>query len=299
MRKSLLVAATVLLAWPALAEVPTVAVSIKPLHGLVSMVMKGVGEPILVVSGNASPHSTALKPSDARALAKAKLVVWVGPNVEGFLAKPLKGRNDALAMMAVPGMTLMAGREGGVWAEHAHEAAHQENETDGHLWLDAGNAVRLTASVAERLAALDPEHAATYAANAEAARARIAAVDAALAVQLKPLAGRPYAVFHDATQYFEARYGLSPVGSITVDPDRPPSAKRMAALRDRLKGAGVACVFREPQFAGSTVDALAQAAGARVGVLDPEGGLVEAGPEAWVTIMTGMGRSLSECLSGG
>lgn len=301
MRKSLLITTTfaLLLTRPVLAEVPAVAVSIKPLHGLVATVMQGVGEPSLVVAGNASPHTYALKPSDARALAKAKLVVWVGPHFEGFLAKPLKGRKDTLAMTAIPGMTLLEGREGGVWEEHHDEAAHHhDDETDGHLWLDPDNAARLVTAVAERLAGLDPEHATAYRANAEAARKRIADVDAGLASRLRPLAGRPYVVFHDAYQYLETRYGLTPVGSITVDPDRPPSAKRMTALRDRLKGAGVACVFREPQFAGRTVDALAQAAGARVGVLDPEGGQVEAGPDAWLRIMAGLGASLSECLSG-
>jgi zinc transport system substrate-binding protein len=302
MRKTLFTVATLalLLVRPVFAEVPPVAVSIKPLHGLVAMVMQGVGEPALIVAGNASPHSYALKPSDARALAKARLVVWVGPRFEGFLAKPLKGRQDTLAITAVPGMTLLEGREGGVWEVHHDGAAHHhDDETDGHLWLDPDNAARLVAAVAERLATLDPAHASAYRANAEAAGARIAEVDAGLAARLKPLAGRPYVVFHDAYQYLETRYGLTPVGAITVDPDRPPSAKRMGALRDRLKGAGVTCVFREPQFAGRTVEALAQSAGARVGVLDPEGGLVDAGPDAWVRIMTGLGDSLSECLSGG
>ncbi|MBT5817729.1 MAG: zinc ABC transporter substrate-binding protein, partial [Proteobacteria bacterium] len=38
------------------AEVPRVVADIAPVHSLVSMVMKGVGEPKLLVPQNVSPH---------------------------------------------------------------------------------------------------------------------------------------------------------------------------------------------------------------------------------------------------
>jgi zinc transport system substrate-binding protein len=216
------------------------------------------------------------------------------------MARALKGRTDTLAMADLPGVTLLPAREGGVWEPHAdHGHDHDDDGPDGHMWLDPGNAARLVAAVAERLTALDPAHAGAYAANAKAEQDRINALDAEVAAQLKPLADRHYVVFHDATQYFERRYGLEPAGSVTVDPDHPPSARRLAALRDRLKAEKVACVFREPQFAGPTMAALAQDTGARAGVLDPEGTEVAAGPDAWEAIMAGLGQALIGCLSGG
>ncbi|MGE5503974.1 MAG: zinc ABC transporter substrate-binding protein [Actinomycetota bacterium] len=302
MRKTLIAALLGLfVAASAHAEAPMVAVSIKPLHGLVAAVMKGVAEPALIVSGVASPHTYALKPSDARALQAARLVVWVGPRFEGFLARSLAGRTDTLAMADIPGMTLLPAREGGVWEPHAHHGHgdHDEDGPDGHLWLDPANAARLVSAVAERLAALDPAHAQAFRANAAAELARINALDAALKARLAPLAGGTYVVFHDATQYFEHHYGLTPAGSVTVDPDRPPSGRRLAALRDRLKAGKVACVFREPQFAGATMATLAADAGARTGILDPEGTQVPAGPDAWETIMSGLATALTDCLSGG
>lgn len=41
------------------AEVPNVVVSIKPIHSLVASIMKGLGEPALIVEGAASPTHTA------------------------------------------------------------------------------------------------------------------------------------------------------------------------------------------------------------------------------------------------
>ncbi len=69
---------------------PDVVVSIKPIHSLVASIMKGVGEPSLIVEGAASPHTYTLKPSNAQALENADVVFWVGHGLEAFLEKPLE-----------------------------------------------------------------------------------------------------------------------------------------------------------------------------------------------------------------
>lgn len=303
-----LIALTLLaFALPARAEVPKVMASIQPLHSLVASVMKGVGEPGLVVSGAQSEHTYALKPSDARALQAARVVVLVDEHYETFLAKSLKGRKDSLDVIALadlPGATTLPARQGGVWEAdhddhggHGHDH-HQHGAMDGHLWLDPGNARLLVTAVADRLSELDNEHAATYRANATATVERLEALDIQLKARLAPVAAKPFVVFHDAYQYVEKRYGLAAAGAITVDPDRPPSAKRLAALRDRLRAAGAACVFREPQFPAPVVRTLAEAAGARQGVLDPQGADIPAGPEHYFTLMTRLADGLASCLEG-
>ena len=78
-----------LFGWPARATSPTVVVSIKPIHSLVSGVMEGVGVAKLLITGNQSPHNYALKPSDIRSLNEATVVFWIGEELETFLVKPL------------------------------------------------------------------------------------------------------------------------------------------------------------------------------------------------------------------
>ena len=106
---ALLMAAT-----PVLAEAPRVVVSIKPLHALVSEVMSGVGEPMLLFSNSASPHDTRLRPSRVRALSRAQLVVWVGPALERSLASTLVNINSAnrhgLAALDLPELKKLAAR---------------------------------------------------------------------------------------------------------------------------------------------------------------------------------------------
>lgn len=297
------------------AEVPKVMASVQPLHSLVASVMKGVGEPGLVVSGAQSEHTYALKPSDARALQAARVVVLVDENYETFLAKPLKSRKgslDVIALADLPGAHVLPTRKGGLWEEddddhdghdhheknHGHEHEHHHHgAVDGHVWLDPANARLLVTAVAERLAELDPPHADTYRGNAEATIARLEALDGELKARLEPVKDKPFVVFHDAYQYVEKRYGLTAAGAVTVDPERPPAPRRLAELRDRLKAAGAACVFREPQFPAPVVQTLADAAGARVGVLDPQGADIPPGPDQYFTLMTRLADSLASCLA--
>ena len=85
----------VLAAGAARAETPSVVASIAPVHSLVASVMKGVGEPELLVPADVSDHDYAMKPSDLRAMAGADLVVWIGEPLETYLAKPLETEGGA------------------------------------------------------------------------------------------------------------------------------------------------------------------------------------------------------------
>jgi len=297
---------------PAVAA-PQVVASIKPIHSLVAAVMEGVGSPALIVKGAASPHTYAMKPSDAKALASADVVVWIGPAFEGFLAKPLAsaGKATVVELMDAPGLTLLDAREGGAWEAHDHghkhdhdhkhghgHDDHDHDEVNSHIWLSPPNAKRIVAVTAEALSAKDPANAGTYAANAARVSAALDALDAELKAALAPVAGRPFVVFHDAYQYFEAYYGLNGVGAITVSPDRRPSAKRLAAIRDKIKSLGAVCVFAEPQFEPTLVNTVVEGTQARTGTLDAEAADIAEGPDLYPTLMRRLASSLADCLKG-
>ncbi len=120
------------LAAPASAA-PEVVVSIKPLHSLVSGVMKGVGEPHLLIKGAASPHTFSLKPSDAGVLERARVIFWVGEALAPSLERPLEvlpKRAKVVAMAELKGLKLLKLREGGLW--EAHDDHHDEMEKGDH-----------------------------------------------------------------------------------------------------------------------------------------------------------------------
>jgi len=160
------------------------------------------------------------------------------------------------------------------------------------------NAQVMVAAIADALATADPAHATAYRANAQAATAQLDTLIADLSADLEPLADAPFVVFHDAYQYFEHRFGLRAVGSITVNPEASPGAARLTEIRDRIRDQGAACVFSEPQFEPRLVRVVVEGTDARAGVLDPLGADLAEGPDLYDTLLRGLAASLRDCLEG-
>jgi len=326
----LLATVTALVALSATAvAAPRVVASIKPVHSLVAAVMQGVGTPTLLVSGAGSPHNYALRPSEARQLQSVELVVWVGPGMEAFLAKPVASLGDrarVLTLIGAPGVELLAGRSGGIWEvhDHDHHAAddhadgdhdddhhdddhrkdshhdhhHDTSEVDAHIWLDPDNAMAIGRLVAASLSELDPDNAASYRRNADRLAGRIATMAAGIDADVAAVRARPYVVFHDAYQYFEHRFATAAAGAVTVSPEREPGARRLSQIRRRIVAQGIVCVFREPQFEPAIITTIADGTPARVGVLDPLGAVIPPGPDAYIVLMQRLTTSLVDCLAG-
>lgn len=320
-------------ATPARAELK-VTVTIKPVHALVSQVMEGVGTPTLLVQGTASPHTYALRPSEARALSHATVFFRVSESVEPFTRKLVAALPEAVRVVTLadsPGIALLDIRTGETFEQHdhAHDGGHDHHDhghkhdhdhkhdhghdnhdhadhhdhgsgsRDGHVWLDPENARKMVAEIARVLSEAAPDKAETFKANAARADEALVRLQSEIAEDLAPLKDKPFVVFHDAFQYFEHRFGLAAVGSITVSPEARPSAKRLTEIRRKLARLSAACVFSEPQFQPKLVAAVTEGTSARAGTLDPEGALVDPGPAAYETLLRNLSAGLKSCLAQG
>jgi len=284
---------------PALAAGPKVVVTLKPVHSLVSGVMAGIGQPHLLLAAGADPHSHAMRPSEARALAAADAVFWIGPALEGYLQKPLASlaaKARVVALSDSPGVILLPARAGGIWAEDQDHGQH-EHSRDPHIWLDPRNAQAMVGQVVTVLAQLDPGNDGAYRRNGVRVIAGLVALEAEIARQLASVRALPYMVLHDAYQYFEARFYTNALGAIAVAPDRKPGARRIAAIRQRLAQGRVRCLFREAQFPANLVDTLTAGLDVRVAGLDPIGRDIAAGPDAYGRILRQLSGSMENCLS--
>jgi zinc transport system substrate-binding protein len=312
--------AAILFATPAFAA-PKVVVSVLPAHAIVSAVMGETGKPELLLSGQMSEHTARFSPAQISALGKADLVFVMGAGLEAKLTQ-LSGSEAVngkvfIELTRAEGVRSLPLREGGAWEAHDHEHDHNAGEAghdhdhdedhakdamtpafDPHSWLDPANAAAMARAAARALSGADPENAAAYAANAEAFAASLDALSAEIMAELAPVKDRPYVVFHDAYQYFEARFGLKPVGSIADVAASAPSAKRLKEIRDKLATTGAVCVFREPQFDDSFVRVVTEGTKARAGVLDGIGADLEPGPGAYTALLRNLAKSLKDCLSG-
>ena len=174
---------------------------------------------------------------------------------------------------------------------------HGHGEFDPHVWLDPINAKAIVHEIEEALVKADPKNAKKYEANAVRMAGKLDQLVTELRAQLQPVQGKGFIVFHDAYQYFEQRFGVAAIGSITVSPEVMPGAERVRDLREKIKDLGATCVFSEPQFEPKLVRTLVDGTGARTGVLDPLGSSLTKGPDLYFQLVREMARSLKECLS--
>jgi zinc transport system substrate-binding protein len=282
-----------LLATPALAKVPSVVTDIPPVQSLVAQVMGDLGQPVLLLAKGADEHDFQLRPSQARAVADADLVVWIGPELTPWLESAMDARTEgaaALELLHTEATSLQP------YAVAEGEEGHDHDGTDPHAWLDPANAKVWLGLIAAELSRLDPEHAAIYAANAAAATEDISTLDTELATILAPMKGKPIVTFHAAYGYFAAHYGLTLVGSIAVGDAASPGAKHLQALRATMEAGAVLCIFPEIQHDPDLVRQLAEGTGAKTGgALDPVGSSLEPGPGAYAALLIGMARIIADC----
>ncbi|WP_134676547.1 zinc ABC transporter substrate-binding protein ZnuA [Ectopseudomonas khazarica] len=285
-----------------------VLTSIKPLQLIAAAVQDGVGAPEVLLPSGASPHHYALRPSDVRRVRDADLLYWVGADLENFLPRVLNNRQKPqVAVQDLPGMALR--HFGDSHEEHAghgedhadedlgHDHDHRPGSLDAHLWLSPVNARVIAARMAADLSALDAANAARYAANLQAFEQRLDALDGRIRPQLAALQGKPYFVFHEAFDYFEAAYGLKHAGVFSVLTEVQPGARHVAAMRERLQAAGPSCVFSEPPLRPRLAETLTAGLPVRLAELDALGGTLPVDATAYPLLLENLANGLSECLN--
>jgi zinc transport system substrate-binding protein len=277
-----------------------VLTSIKPVQLIAAAVQDGVGVPEVLLPPGASPHNYALRPSDVRRVQSADLLYWIGPDMEGFLPRVLKGRNlPSVALQDLPGLKLRRFAEDShSHAEEAddHDHDHRPGSLDAHLWLSPVNARVIAGKIANDLSAADPANAARYQSNLKAFDERLDALDLRLKARLAAIEGKPYFVFHEAFDYFEDAYGLKHAGVFSVAAEVQPGAQHVAAMRARLQEVGKTCVFSEPPLRPRLAETLVAGLPVKLAELDALGGYTPATAQGYEQVLEKLGNDLAGCL---
>ncbi|TNJ04375.1 zinc ABC transporter substrate-binding protein [Aeromonas veronii] len=288
-----------------------VLTTIKPLGFIAAAITDGVSEPKVLLPTGASPHDFSLRPSDIRNINSAGLVVWVGPELEGFMAKPLANHPHALALTQVEGMPLFNYATQDSHGSHDHDdhdhAAHEHGDhdegheghhhegVDPHIWLGPTQAKVIAKAIASELGKLDPANQARYDANLAAFDTKVDAKDKVIAGQMKAVNEKGYFVFHEAYGYWERHYGMSSKGHFTVSPERRPGAKTLVDIRKALEEKQASCIYAEPQFSPAVIESVARNTGAKVLLLDEVGEQVPLGPDGYPQFMQQLADAFAQC----
>lgn len=260
--------------------------SIKPL-ALIAQEIAGNDIAVDTLLPNAaSPHDYPLKMSDHRRLREATLVLWIGPELESFLDKPIRNLPIGRSISAYDLPEIH-------WPNEAEETDHHHDGHDPHLWLNPQNAVVIAKTLAKRLSEMEPGKSSIFISRAEAFSSAMKVFDGELEAQMEPLKNRGFAVYHEGYAHFVRRYELNQLGYVTYMPERRPGARHIHELHQVVKEKGV-CLFTEPYQASTYVKELAKELDLRLGYVDPIG---DNQVKSYRELLEKMGQAFSACLT--
>jgi len=246
-----------------------------------------------LVGPDGDAHVYEPTPADARALARAGLLVVNGLDFEGWLPRLVKSSGfSGRQVVASEGIVPLAwsepgggheghaghGHHGGHDHDHDHDHGHDHDhaagtdghrhgELDPHAWQSLANGVIYVRNITQALEAADPGHAAYYRQRAGKYTARLQALDTRIKAEFAaiPAQRRKVVTSHDAFQYFGKAYGVEFVAPEGISTEAEASAGDVARIVDQIRAENLAAVFVENITDRRLIEQITRETGARVG----------------------------------
>lgn len=203
-------------------EQPRVLSSIRPLALVVESLAGDLITSEVLLSGGESPHHLALKMSQIEKIKRAELVVWVGPELENYLVKPLQKHSSQIALSKIAGIH---------WLSASDNHAHSPAQGDPHLWLNLDNIVLLSDVLTRDLIRLLPAHQSLIESRKQSFVRELKSVNEQTRDELNQLTGG-FISYHQALDYYVSTYKLNHIASVLEGSDERPGAKHIAELKN-------------------------------------------------------------------
>lgn len=230
--------------------------------------------------GYQDPHFVEAKPSFVLKLHNADLLIVVGRELEGSWLPALitQARNAKL-------------QPGGAGYLDASQTARILDVPTGpitramgdvhpqgnpHYWLDPANGRRIAEAIQKKLAELQPNDAAYFAERYADFDRRLTAAQQRWTAMFAPYRGIKVVTYHRSWPNFADAFGIEVVGYVEPKPGIPPSPSHTLALIQEMKRQGIKLILVEPYFGLKTPNRVAAQTGAKVVVLPPSVGGVDA-----------------------
>lgn len=277
-----------------------VVTSVRPLAFIATAITDGVTQTQVLLPDGASPHVYAMRPSDIKIMRNADVFVWIGPEMEVFLEKPIKQLNKdrLLTLSDIPQIAQMINHEQHDEKHHQDndEQDHDHQHEDMHIWMSPQIAKYIASSLSIELIKQYPQSQDKIKRNLQEFNFQLEQTEEKIGNMLNPLNGKRYFVFHDAYSYFEKSFGLNSLGHFTINPEIPPGAQRLNQIREILKQNKAECIFSEPQFKPTVINTVTQGMHVRQGILDPLGSNIELNKNSYMQFLEQLSQQFANCL---
>lgn len=283
------------LALPAQAEPLRVVSSFSILNDMVREIGgdKVMASSIVPVNGDA--HSFEPRPSDAKTLASAQLLVINGLDFEAWLPRLQQSAGykgpQVVATQGIQPLDFEGGDDhahGGAEdhddhhdhdhshdqgsghdkapaADSAHE--HSHGSQDPHAWQSLSQAQVYIRNISQGLSQADPANADYYRQRAQDYAQRVQQLDDSIRSRLRaiPAEQRKVITSHDAFAYLGKEYGITFISLVGVSSQAEPSAREIAQVIEQARREHIRAIFVENTVSPKLVEQVARETGAKVG----------------------------------
>ncbi|HRL20568.1 MAG TPA: metal ABC transporter substrate-binding protein [Alcaligenes sp.] len=287
-----------LLVWalPVQAEPLRVVSSFSILHDMVREIGGDKVAASVIVPANGDAHSFEPRPSDAKTLASAQLLVINGLDFEAWLPRLQQSAGyrgpQVVAAQGVDALAF-AGQDEHVEHghgdshdhghshdhdhDHGHESAkqvvgepaheHSHGSQDPHAWQSPTQAQVYIRNISQGLAAADPANADYYRTRAQEYAQRVQQLDQSVKARLQaiPVEQRKVITSHDAFAYLGKAYDISFIALMGVSSQAEPSARDIAKVIEQARRENIHAIFVENTVNPRLVEQVARETGAKVG----------------------------------
>jgi len=278
-----------------------IVVTIKPLYSLVAQLSEGIEKPALLMKQMPSPHHYAMRPSERRLLSNARMIVWIGSQMESYLSKVIQQQDTiVVSAMKADGLKLLDRRKKN-GSQHQHTASDlkpdglKSNNIDPHIWLSSRNAIAISQHICQQLIISDPENTAQYKNNLRQLIDKITRLSTEIKANLKN-SKQPFISYHDAFQYFEDENKLRYIDSINFDEEAGTSLKHLHHIKTSIEKNNIQCLVYQPPKP-DIIETLTDKTNIKAMALDPLGLAINNKKEAWFEIMRDIASNFKHCLN--
>lgn len=179
-----------------------------------------------------SPHSFQVKPSEAKRLASAPLLVYASPIIDGWAAELVTKR-------AIP-----------LWDEN-----HDE---DAHYWTDPVAVQSAVRRLSDSLCEIHPNRCAVYRERATSFTVRIDSVARVIETSLQSVKDECFLVAQPFMTQFLDRFGIRSIGPLQPLPGHDASPRTLSTMMEQAKTSGCAALLVQRAVDNRAMNALAK-----------------------------------------
>ncbi len=269
------------------AEKFSVVTTIKPVHSIVSGLMKDIGDPTLLMDGKNTPYNFDLNKAQQKHIAEANLFIWVGPELEKSLqptVSQLPENVRVVELLSSPSLKILPSRQ-------------NPDDRDPFFWMDDRNVMIMLDDLTEILVEVDPARSHIYIRNRLEMLVPLLRIDKEYEYGYRGLKAGLGVMYFDNLNYFEQAYALKTLDHVASSPWVTEKAGNLLKVRSRIRNQEAVCLFIDKSMPLANLKILTEGERINIGKLDTLGIDLDSGPELYLKLMEYNTDVIKRCLN--